>query len=66
MKWRQQPRTNSSAILEVSLPPEVQWKPPLHKAASTLCASLGDSTAEKFCTKGTKYFEKKCNFAFSK
>ena len=34
-------RRNGSAILEVCTPQEVQWKPPLRQAATTLGASDG-------------------------
>jgi hypothetical protein len=31
-------RRKFGGTLEVCLPPEVQWKPPLRQAAGTLCA----------------------------
>jgi hypothetical protein len=34
-------RRNCSANLEVRLPPEIQWKPPLRQAAGTLAATGG-------------------------
>ena len=39
-------RRNGSAYLEVCTPQEVQWKPPLRQAATTLQAS-GESVVEK-------------------
>ena len=38
-------RRNGSANLKVCTPQEVQWKPPLRQAATTLSAMSGDSTA---------------------
>ena len=32
-------RRNGSANLQLPAPQEVQWKPPLRQAATTLCAS---------------------------
>ena len=53
-------RRNGSAILEVLPPPEVQWKLPLHKAASTLVVSVGIQRTEK----GSAIKNYKINFLF--
>ena len=39
-------RRNGSENLKVCTPQEVQWKPPLRQAATTLCATVGRQLGE--------------------